>query len=192
MVETFLHSASKCVRNDPPDWNVSATQVVAIALPFKAAEGVSLDVWRSCTGWRYPANDDGYMVKLPSITVSSAGTATLTAHRNCYYTLTTVRGVAKPPVPTSGAAQDPRPAFFPLPYSEDFEGTTAGGEAPYFGDQEGKWETVAAGGGRAGKASQQQLRVGAAWPILEPQCNDHGAPVSIIGDMFFESTRSVV
>ena len=60
-------------------------------------------------------------------------------------------------------------------------------QAPYFGDQEGKWETVPAGGGRAGKASQQQLKL-EPWPILEPQCNDHGAPVSIIGDMFFESS----
>jgi hypothetical protein len=56
-----------------------------------------------------------------------------------------------------------RPAFFPLPYKEDFEGVPVGGEAAYFGDQSGKWETVAARGGRSGKASQQQLQAGLPW-----------------------------
>ena len=193
VVETFTHATSKCVRNDPTDWTVAQQQTVTVNLPAAAltmavATPTTLDVWRSCTGWRYPANDDGYMERLDPIMVSAAGAVTFTADRDCYYTLTTVKGAVKPSLPTSSAAAgNPRPAFFPLPYSEDFEGVTAGGEAPYFGDQEGKWETVPAGGGRQGKASQQQLKV-EPWPILEPQCNDHGSPVSIIGDMFFEST----
>jgi hypothetical protein len=61
----------------------------------------------------------------------------------------------------------------------DVTGVTAGGEAPYFGDQEGKWETVPAKAGRAGMASQQQLPL-APWPILEPQCNDHGATQPVL------------
>ena len=200
IVETFLHSASHCIRHDPPDWTVSPQQTVTIALPENAtrrrAAGsggdhddvgyVSLDVWRSCTGWRYPADDDTYMVKQEALHVSASGHVTFIADVNCYYTLTTRTGVTKPKLPTT-KAQDPRPEFFPLPFAEDFEGATAGGEAPYFGDQEGKWETVPAGGGRAGKASQQQLKL-EPWPILEPQCNDHGAPISIIGDQFFEES----
>ena len=191
VVETFLHSASHCVRQDPPDWKVLPRQTVTIALPAGVLGAESdhssglkaLAVWRSCTGWRYPANDDSFMVKQAPVPVSSSGHITFTAEVNCYYTLTTVAGVTKPSLP---AHHDPRPAFFPLPFTEDFEGETAGSEAPYFGDQEGKWETVPAGGGRSGMASQQQLKL-APWPILEPQCNDHGGPVSIIGDMFFES-----
>ena len=187
IVETFLHSASTCIRHDPPDWTVSPQQTVTIALPDAAADAghAQLQMWRSCTGWRYPADDDSYLIRLQPLAVSSAGEVTFVADANCYYTLTSKTGVHKPALPTK--AQDPRPAFFPLPFTEDFEGATAGGEAPYFGDQEGKWETVPAGGGRSGKASQQQLRL-EPWPILEPQCNDHGTPVSIIGDFFFEST----
>jgi hypothetical protein len=195
IIETFLHSNSRCIRQDPPDWSV-VRQTVTIALPagFGQAHrdgGVapSLNVWKSCTGWRYPANDDSYLIKQAPLEVSSTGQVQLVAEVNCYYTLTTVTGVVKPSLPLARAEEDPRPAFFPLPFSEDFEGVTAGGEAPFFGDQEGKWETVPAGGGRSGQASQQQLRALKPWPILEPQCNDHGAPISIIGDMFFESVR---
>ena len=67
-VETFLHSASQCIRQDPPDWTVSQ-QTVDIALPTHSGpdedvtEHATLDVWRSCTGWRYPADDDSYMIK---------------------------------------------------------------------------------------------------------------------------------
>lgn len=197
IVETFLHSASQCIRHDPPDWTVEPLQTVKIELPVSVTDCCSrygkdggasrmLDLWKSCTGWRYPAHDDGYMMKQTPVKVSSGGFVTFTATVNCYYTLTTIAGVAKPTPPTAESAT-PRPAFFPLPFFEDFEGVTAGGEAPYFGDQEGKWETVIAGGGRSGKASQQQLKLDKPWPILEPQCNDHGAPISIIGDLFFES-----
>ena len=60
-----------------------------------------------------------------------------------------------------------------------------GAEAPYFGDQMGKWETVSAGGGRAGNASRQQLGL-EPWSI----CNrGHSQPVSLIGDMFFEDVE---
>ena len=67
IVETFLHSASKCIRQDPPDWTVSPQQTVTIAIPATAASHTSLDVWRSCTGWRYPAMDDSYMVGRGSV-----------------------------------------------------------------------------------------------------------------------------
>jgi hypothetical protein len=50
------------------------------------------------------------------------GDVTFVAEVNCYYTLTTITGVVKPSVVPSMAAEDPRPAFFPLPFSEDFEG----------------------------------------------------------------------
>ena len=115
--------------------------------------------------------------------VSVNGAVTFSVAVNCYYTLTTVRNRTKPALPQSSPSTK-----FPLPYFEDFEGATVGAEAPYFGDQSGKWETVRAGGARAGLASQQQLPL-APWPILEPQCNDHAQPISIIGDIFFEHTR---
>jgi hypothetical protein len=49
----------------------------------------------------------------------------------------------------------------------------------------GKFETVAAGGGRNGNVSRQQLPL-APWPI----CNrGHSQPLSIIGDMFFQDVQ---
>lgn len=116
--------------------------------------------------------------------VSPDYTVTLVADADCYYTMTTLTDREKPVLPKSQTATSS--TAFPLPYQEDFEGRTVGGEAPYFGDQEGKWETAIAGAGRVGSASQQQVL---AWPILEPQCNDHSQPITIIGDLFFESVR---
>ena len=217
IVETFQHETSQCVRHDPTNFPpIAPSQTVTIVLPT-ALPSISgpkrFEVFRSCAGWRYPADDDDYMVKLADIVavpVAGGGSynLTFTAVRDCYYTVTTVAGRVKPPLPlpppppppppslvgpgsvkTAGmGGLDARPAAFPLPYTEDFEGRTAGSEAPFFGDQQGKWETVPAGGGRAGMASQQQLRL-APWPIIEPQCNQHSQPISIIGDYFFESTR---
>lgn len=183
IVETFLHSASKCIRCDPPDWEVAPNQTVTISLPGNEMEAsTTLQLWRSCTSWRYPADDDAYLMRVGDV-VSVNSTVTFSAAVNCYYTLTTVLNRTKPALPQSSPSTK-----FPLPYFEHFEGTTVGAEAPYFGDQSGKWETVRAGGARGGLASQQQLSL-APWPILEPQCNDHAQPISIIGDIFFEHTR---
>ena len=193
VIETFEHNASQCVRQDPPGpWAVAGVQAVTIALPagLVSAGGAaarSMDVWRSCTGWRYPADDDSYMQKLAPLVVLADGTVTLEGVRkNCVFTVTTVLGRSKPKLPTTSSSP---PAAFPLPYRDDFDGQTVGGEAPFFGDQEGKWETVAAGAGRSGMATQQQLPLASPWPILEPQCNRHGQPITIIGDAFFEDVR---
>lgn len=194
IVETFQHKTSQCIRKDPKNFpEIAPTQIVTIILPEELkgtarAARKEFEVFRSCTGWRYPANDDDYMIKLSNIAASAAGNITFTATRDCYYTLTTVTGKKKPVLP-SASTLTVRPAAFPLPFSEDFEGRTVGSEAPFFGDQEGKWETVPASGGRTGLASQQQLPASNPWPILEPQCNQHSQPISIIGDLFFESTR---
>ena len=183
IVETIQRQTSKC-RLGPDagaDYPVDEHQKVTIALPTNtAASGETLDVWRSCYSWRYPADDDAYFVKLDPVLVTAEGTVTFTAERDCSYTLTTVRNVAKPPQPRGVAPS----AAFPLPFRQNFDGETVGGEAPYFGDMMGKWETVQAGGGREGSAIQQQLARDTPWPILEPQCNDHSQPLSIIGGMY--------
>ena len=70
IVETFLHSAPQCIRQDPPTWTVAPRQTVTIALPAGVADG-TFDMWRSCTGWRYPADDDSFLVKQAPVAVSS-------------------------------------------------------------------------------------------------------------------------
>lgn len=193
VVETMELEDSQCRLGPDPrsPYQVAPSQNVTVTLPpvVAAARPGQLEVWRSCIDWRYPAVDDGYLVRLAPVSVSPAGAVSFTVNRHCSYTVTTVRGVSKPQI-TIGAAR--RPVAFKLPYHEDFEAKRAAdGEAPFFGDMMGKWETVPAGGGaRAGWASQQQLgAAGAPWPILEPQCNDHSSPLSIIGDLFFEDNR---
>ena len=190
IVETMQLANSRCrLGPDPSGYNVAASQNVTLLLPERGTAAVgreTLDVWRSCIGWRYPAADDQYMIQLDSIVASADGAFTFTAERDCSYTLTTVRGVSKLPRPRHITAA----VSFPLPFHDDFEGATAGGEAPYWGDQMGKWETVPAGGGRDGMASQQQLGANKPWPIQDcrgPHC--HSQPLSIIGDMFFVSNQ---
>lgn len=189
VVEAFTPNASRCIRHDPPDWDVKPQQTATFTLPLSSDAAAHLEVWRSCSSWRYPADSDSYMQRqkdLP-VVVGAGGerAVTLTVDRNCYYTLTTLRGREKPKVPAKIA---PSKAF-PLPFKETFEGPTSGGEAPFFGDQQGKWETVPAGGGRGGHASEQVLRDRAPWPIIEPQCNTHSAPLSIVGDFYFKDVR---
>ena len=136
IVETFTHSTSKCIRHDPADWAVDPQQTVTIAVPthlraVSTTEAKRLQVFRSCSSWRYPADDDGYMLRLDDITATADGSITFVADRDCYYTLTTVTGRAKPKL----SATSKPSAAFQLPYREDFEGSTVGGEAPFFGDQ---------------------------------------------------------
>ena len=177
IAHAFRHDTSKCIRCDPPDWKVADTQTVSFQLRGVAAGNVA-HVWRSCTGWEYPSDKDGWFERQADATVSADGTFSVTIEADCMYTFTNVGGVTKPAVPTGV----PGSKAFPLPYADDFDGMTVGAEAPFFGDQMGKFETVSAGGGRSGNVTRQQLPL-APWPI----CNrGHSQPLSIIGDMFFE------
>jgi hypothetical protein len=180
VIHAFRHNTSKCIRNDPPaEWHVASSQVVQFDLSMLGAGlPTSVHAWRSCSGWVYPAYTDGWLEQLPDVVVAG-GTLTVEVLADCYYTFTTVGvgGAVKPMLP----AHIPLSTAFPLPYSEDFEGALVGGEAPFFGDQMGKFETVAAQGGRSGRASRQQQPVG-PWPIGN---RGHSQPLSIIGDMFW-------
>ena len=107
IVETFQHKTSQCIRKDPKNFpEIAPTQIVTIILPEELkgtarAARKEFEVFRSCTGWRYPANDDDYMIKLSNIAASAAGNITFTATRDCYYTLTTVTGKKKPVLPSA-------------------------------------------------------------------------------------------
>lgn len=181
IVETLQHNASRCIRNDPRgDWPVSKTQFATFNLP-PSLTSTSLQVWRSCASWEYPAFNDTYMLRLhPDLPIENHSVKTI-LERDCYYTFTSVKNRMKPNIPST----TPPSEAFPLPYTEDFE-ISVGGEAPYFGDQMGKWETVNAGGGREGHACRQIIPLQGPWPILEPQCNEHSTPLSIIGDVYWE------
>ena len=183
IVHAFRHNTSKCIRCDPKtDWVVADSQTVSFQLQM-ASPPKLVHAWRSCTSWVYgndtSANESSWFVQQPDVTVSATGALEVEILADCYYTFTSVGGVSKPVPP----AAVPKSEAFPLPFSDDFDGRTVGAEAPYFGDQMGKWETVAAGGGRPGNASRQQLGE-QPWPIC---WRGHSQPISIIGDMFFEN-----
>lgn len=181
IVHSFRQNTSKCIRCDPPDWEVVPKQKVSFGLNGMPSLPTAVHSWRSCTGWEYPAEQDGWFMKQADILVSATGSMEVEIDADCMYTFTTVGGVTKPQVPQG----EPRSAAFPLPYHEDFDGMEVGAEAPYFGDQMGKFETMPAGGGRSGNVSRQQLPLD-LWPI----CNrGHSQPISIIGDMFFEDVE---
>ena len=174
-------SACEYSRCDPPDWAVAETQTVDFQLQAVDPLPAKVHAWRSCSGWEYPAADDGWFEQQPDVTVASSGALQVEVRADCMYTFTTIAGVTKPAVP----AVVPHSASFPLPYADDFDGMTVGAEAPFFGDQMGKFETMPAGSGRSGNVSRQQLPLG-DWPI----CNrGHSQPISIIGDMFFEDVE---
>ena len=161
-------------QSDPTeDWPIADVQEVNISFV-----GTSLDhkavvhIWQSCIGWVYPSRDDIYMQGPSKRVLAQDLSITLTIKANCIYTVTTLTSGGKQRWPSKN-----RPSMsFPLPYLENFDGPTVGGEAPFFGDQMGKFETVQASGGRSGKALRQQLDL-SPWPILEPQCNGHSAPI---------------
>jgi galactosylceramidase len=145
IAHAFRHDTSQCIRKDPPDWHVAATQSVSFHL-HGVEPSSKVHVWRSCTGWDYPSANDGWFEQQPDTTVSVDGKLTVSIEVNCMYTFTNVGGVTKPSVPIGV----PGSAAFPLPYSDDFDGLEVGAEAPFFGDQMGKFEIVAASGGRSG------------------------------------------
>jgi hypothetical protein len=51
IIEAFEHNASRCIRQDPPDWVVSPLQNVTLQLPPQAAKATKMAVWRSCSSW---------------------------------------------------------------------------------------------------------------------------------------------
>ena len=120
IVHAFRPNTSKCIRCDPPAWDVVDTQTVVFKLEGLASPlPKQVDVWRSCTGWEYPAATDGWFEQQPAVAIAGDdGTLSVEIDADCMYTFTTVTGVAKPAVP----AGVPGSQAFPLPYREDFEG----------------------------------------------------------------------
>eukprot|EP00039_Didymoeca_costata_P010248 m.137625 g.137625 ORF g.137625 m.137625 type:complete len:925 (-) comp14756_c0_seq4:186-2960(-) len=182
VAHAFTHSTSKCIRKDPPPWNITATQKVEFDVSEISAKlPTKLHVWRSCSDWIYPApvgsseKENSYLQQQNDVLIEN-GVATLIIERDCYYTLTTITRT-----PTLNATKT-KANMFPLPYNDSFEnGKEDGGEALYFGDQMGKFE-IAKASERNGNSLRQQV---VQWPVSCPWC-DHSQPITIIGDEYWE------
>ncbi|MFD1047425.1 galactosylceramidase, partial [Kibdelosporangium lantanae] len=79
----------------------------------------------------------------------SGGAFSLTVQPGYLYTVTTTTGQGK------GTATSPAQGSLNLPYSDNFDGYTAGKEAKYLMDMEGAFEAATCGAGRAGMCVRQ-------------------------------------
>ena len=93
-------------------------------------------------------NPSSFFVHSSDITPSN-GSYSLTVQPGFLYSITTTTGQGK------GTATSPPQGSLDLPYSDDFDGYSAGTEARYLMDMEGAFETNACGAGRSGMCVRQ-------------------------------------
>jgi hypothetical protein len=101
----------------------------------------------------------------------SGGSFSLTVQPHRVYTVTTTTGQGK------GTAVGPAQKSMSLPYSDDFDGYTAGAEAKYLMDWQGAFEIASCGGGRSGRCVRQ---MSPQKPITWDALSD---PHALLGDV---------
>jgi O-glycosyl hydrolase len=142
----------------------------AQTLNFSVTGGLStgtVHVWSTDVNSGNPAD---YFVHSADIT-PSGGAFSLTVQPGRVYTVTTTTGQGK------GTATGPARSAMSLPYSDSFDGDTAGTEAKYLMDWQGAFEVVACGGGRSGMCVRQ---MSAQAPITWDPLTD---PHTMLGDL---------
>ncbi|CAG7612539.1 ricin-type beta-trefoil lectin domain protein [Actinacidiphila bryophytorum] len=120
----------------------------AQTLNFTVSGGLStgaVHVWSTNVN---SGNPSDYFVHSADIT-PSGGSFSLTVQPGRVYTVTTTTGQGK------GTATGPAQGSLGLPYSDSFDGYTAGTEAKYLMDWQGAFEETACGGGRSGMCVRQ-------------------------------------
>src|SRR5215472_1492438 len=83
----------------------------------------------------------------------SGGSFSLTVQPGYVYSITTTTGQGK------GTAASPAQGTLALPYSDNFDGDTAGQQPRYLAQQQGAFEVEPCAGGRSGQCLQQQAGV---------------------------------
>ncbi len=143
----------------------------AQTLNFSVTGGLSaaktVHVWSTDVN---SGNSADYLVHAADIT-PSGGAFSLTVQPGRVYTLTTTTGQGK------GTASGPAQASMSLPYSDSFDGYTAGAEAEYLMDWQGAFEAAACGGGRSGMCVRQ---MSPQKPITWDALSD---PHALLGDV---------
>lgn len=142
----------------------------AQTLTFNVTGGLStgaVHVWSTDVN---SGNQADYLVHSDDIT-PSGGSFSLTVQPHRVYTVTTTTGQGK------GTAVGPAQKSMSLPYSDDFDGYTAGAEAKYLMDWQGAFEIASCGGGRSGKCVRQ---MSPQKPITWDALSD---PHALLGDV---------
>lgn len=151
-------------------WSLIAGTAEPLTLKVNLGAGLSsgpIHVWKS--------GGTSTFIKQEDI-VPTDGSFTMNLEANSAYSITTTTGQQKGEFPHPV----PKPARFPVPYSEDFEKYEVGSEANYFMDAKGSFEV--ADDGRGGKCLKQIVPAeGIRWSgyIINPN--------TIFGDNLWES-----
>jgi hypothetical protein len=143
----------------------------AQTLNFTVTGGLStgvVHVWSTNTR---STNAADYLVRGSDIT-PSGGTFSLTVQPGFVYSITTTTGQGK------GTASSPAQGNLRLPYGDTFDSYAVGREATYLMDQQGSFEIVGCGAGRAGQCVRQMSE---QTPIF--WTSGHADPYSLLGDL---------
>ncbi|MBV9384744.1 MAG: ricin-type beta-trefoil lectin domain protein, partial [Streptosporangiaceae bacterium] len=144
----------------------SAAQTVTVNVSGGLSAG-TVHVWATNLNSANPAD---YFVQQSPIT-PSGGSYSLTVQPGYVYTLTTTTGQGK------GTAVSPGQGTLALPYSDSFDGDTAGQQPRYLSQQQGAFEAGPCAGGRSGQCVQQQA------PAQPIEWDGNSSPYTIGGNL---------
>jgi glycosyl hydrolase family 59/ricin-type beta-trefoil lectin protein/glycosyl hydrolase family 59 (putative galactocerebrosidase) len=146
--------------------DATAAQTVSYTITGGLSTG-TVHVWSTNVSSGSPSS---WFVHSSDIT-PSGGSFSLTLQPGFVYSLTTTTGQGK------GTAASPAPASLALPYSDSFDGGTAGSQPRYLAQQQGVFEVGACAGGRSGQCVDQLT------PAKPIEWTPDSNPYTIGGDM---------
>jgi len=162
VVEAMTKEISGCVHEDAPATNITG-EYVSFRLTGAFADITSLYVWQS----QFDQPSTQWFMYEGEWKVDN-GVITLNLQPNTLWTLTTVKGAK------GNHTNPPSPAPFPFPYADNFDAHRLNSQAPYFTDQSGSFEVVAASDpSRDGNVVRQMMpEIPVSW------CGDGETPLA--------------
>ena len=186
VVEAMTKELSGCVHEDAPDTNVTA-ETANFRLTGKSSTIQSLHVWQS----QFDQDQSHWFVYLGEWMLNDS-VVTLDVQPNSIYTLSTIRG---------GKGQSvfdpPDAAPFPFPYADNFDSLRLHSQAPYFTDQSGSFEVVAADPSIGGNVVRQMMpRLPVSWcgetPLAYSVMGSHDwRDINVTADAMIEDSGTV-
>ena len=181
VVEAMTKDISGCVHEDPPSTNITG-EYVSFQLTGQFAAIQSLYVWQS----QFDQGPSQWFMSEGQWTINNS-LITINLQPNTIWTLSTVKGNK------GNHTAPPPPAPFPFPYSDNFDSRTPHSQAPYFTDQSGSFEVVAAPSDIGGNVVRQMMpRLPVSWcgetPLAYSLMGSHDwRDVNVTADVLIES-----
>jgi hypothetical protein len=146
--------------------DATASQTISFTVSNGLSTG-AVHVWSTNLN---SSSSSNYFAQQTSIT-PSGGTFSITLQPGSVYTLSTTTGQGR------GTIVGPPPAPLGLPYSDNFDSYSVGGEAQYFSDMNGAFEIAAASAGRRGLVLRQMS------PRAPINWDNPSNPYTLLGDL---------